>query len=409
MAPDSRNVEHSKKALVRGTISYLESQGLPVNKSAIFRHFDLSRSQGYAALNIPVSKRNDPEWEETRGRPSKISEEDQVKMERILWDERFEGASLNWKSLAREAGVDTACNQRTLHRCMGTLSYRRCLGCGRTWTADRVKERRVEHARAMLEAFPDPMAWRFVRFGGELHFGFGLDGKMRLLPRVGEKLCEGCAEAENHPALEWPRDVKRVHAWAAVGYGFKSELVFYDESTSPNSSGVMSMSTYCNEILSGVVGPWMMSSSCSLQNPPGGGIAGDPTSTTPTAAIPSSSSFILEEDADCFAQGSASKVNEAQAWKDLHGLRHHFSCGDSPDLSPLDSLWPAPGKQWEMMTEGVEAGLLPLADWEDETLRRRAREAWERVVEQERVDMWVEFMPQRLRQVVESEGRMVPW
>lgn len=357
-----------KKAMVRGTISYLESQGLPVNKSAIFRHFDLSRSQGYAALSLPASRRNDPEWEETRGRPSKISEADQRKMELILWDERYEGVNLNWTGLAKEAGVEMECNQRTLHRTMGTLGYRKCLTCGRSWVHKRTRERRAEYARRMLDAYPQDTDWRFVRFSGELHFGFGLDGKMRLLPRPGEKFCEGC---ETQPDAGWPRDVKRIHCWGALGYGYKSELVFYEESTSPNCSGVMAMTDYRDKVLDKTVRAWLTTGA---------------------------QSFILEEDTDAFAHGSLSKVNPVQQWKEANGLRHYFNCGESPDLSPLDAVWP-PGKQWATG---------PLKDWEDETLRGVVREAW-LGLDQARLDMWVDFMPQRLRQVMESEGRMVSW
>ncbi|KAF7561409.1 hypothetical protein G7046_g2742 [Stylonectria norvegica] len=358
-----------KKAMVRGTISYLESQGLPVNKSAIFRHFDLSRSQGYAALSVAASKRNDPEWEETRGRPNKITEDDQQKMEMILWDERYEDLNLNWNGLAKEAKVEMDCNPRTLHRTMGTLNYRKCLSCGRCWTHKKSREKRAEYSRRMLDVYPHPQDWRFIRFSGELHFGFGLDGKMRLLPRPGEKFCPGCSQL---PDANWPRDVKKVHAWAVVGYDFKSELVFYEESTNPNCTGVMTMSEYRDKVLQKVVKPWL-------------------TTLGPQA-------FILEEDTEYFAHGSCSKVNLAQQWKEENGLRCYFNCGDSPDLSPLDTLWP-PKKQWT--TE-------PLKDWEDETLKQVIRDTWASV-DQERVNMWVEFMPQRMRQVIDSEGRMVPW
>ena len=359
-----------KKAMVRGTISYLESQNLPVNKSAIFRHFGLSRSQGYAALSVAASKRNDPEWEETRGRPNKISEEDQKKMETIMWDPRFENVNLNWNGLAEEAGVTLECNPRTLHRTMGTLGYRRCLLCGLTWVQKRTREKRVDFARRMLEAYPQPQDWHFVRFSAELHFGFGLDGKMRLLPRPGERPCLTCI---HKPEATWARDVKKVHAWASVGYGFKSELVFYDDSTNPNHMGSLTMPEYCDRILEKAVKPWIQA-----LGPQG---------------------FTLEEDTEQFAHGSGSKVNLSQQWKDANGLRYYFNCGDSPDLGPLDSLWPE-RKEWT--TE-------QLKDWEDETLRQKVREAWAAHVDQERINMWVNMMPQRLREVWQTEGGMVPW
>lgn len=358
-----------KKAMVRGTISYLESQGLPVNKSAIFRHFDLSRSQGYAALSVPASKRNDPEWEETRGRPLKISEEDQQKMEKILWNDAYINVNLNWHGLAKEAGVEVDVNPRTLHRTMGTLGYRRCLGCPRTWVHKKAREKRVEYARRMLEAYPHPQDWRAIRFSIELHFGFGLDGKMRLIPRPGERFCETCATT---PEAEWPRDLRKAHAWVAIGYGFKSEAVFYEDSTSPNCTGVMTMQEYKDHILEKTVKPWL-------------------TTTGPQ-------SFILEEDCEAFAHGAASKVNLVQQWKDEHGLRYYYNCGDSPDLNPLDSLWPQ-RKQWNLDAP---------KDWEDETLQKMVREVWTGF-DIERVNMWVDFMPQRLQQVIDSDGALVPW
>lgn len=365
----------TKKALVRGTISYLESQGLPVNKTAIFKHFELTRSQGYAAINTPSSLRNDPEWEERRGRPSKISDEDQQKMENVLWDTAFEDVSLNWQGLARHAGLGIAVTKRTLHRTMGTLGYRRCIGCGRSSVNIKAREKRVEWARKMLETMPSADDWKSVRFSYELHFGFGLDGAMRVLPRLGEKFCPPC---EACPTVEkWARDVRRVHAWAAVGYGFKSDLVFYDDATHPHSTGLLSMDDYRDKILHKVVKTWL--------GPSNGG----------------SQPFTLHEDFEAFAHGGLSKTNPVQEWKDAVGLKYHFNCGDCPDLSPLDSLWP-PSKRWKMEE--------PVTDWDEATLRAVARRAWSEVVlSQDRVNMWVEYMPARLREVVNSEGRMIPW
>ncbi|KAJ6445173.1 HMG box protein [Purpureocillium lavendulum] len=408
-----------KKAMVRGTISYLESQGLPVNKSAIFRHFDLSRSQGYAALSSPASsKRSDPEWEETRGRPSKVSEADQRRMEALLWEDDNqqqqtqhehhneadggktesaaaladgnEAGGFNWARLAKAAGLEVAVNPRTLHRAMGTLGYRRCLSCQRSVVHRRCREKRADWARRMLETYPVTEDWRRVRFSVELHFGFGLDGRVRLLPRPGERLqCPGCQsgnESGSGADAGWNRDIRKVHAWAATGYGFKSRLVFYEESTSPNCSGTPSMTDYQDKILSKEVRTWL----AAAQSPP----------------------FILYEDVEAFAHGGLSKQNAVQSWKENAGLRHMFSCGDAPDLSPIETLWP-PKKQWQFGAGTVEDEVAgdeadKGRDWDDETLRGMARRAWEGM-EQERVNIWVDFMVQRLRQVVESDGRLVPW
>lgn len=452
-----RSGDTPAKAMVRGTISYLESEGLPVNKSAIFRHFNLSRSQGYAALSLPgVSKRGDPKWMETRGRPNKLSKADQQRMEALLWEEDDDreqqhqqqqqlqqgsgdegmwgvvavqgdaAGDYNWAKLAKAAGVEVVVNPRTLHRTMGTLGYRKCLSCGHGVVHRRCREKRVDWARRMLEAYPSTSDWRRVRFSVELHFGFGLGGKVRLLPRPGERLqcpmCEGSSAAgvtrtasANAQAAamtgemgEWgwedgraeaavaaareaknrPRDVKKVHAWAAAGYGFKSGLIFYDDTTNPNWSGTPTMADYHEKILEKEVKSWLAAER-----------AGGPE-------------FMLYEDVEAFAHGGLSKQNMVQSWKDSVGLRHIFSCGDSPDLSPVEALWPK-RKQWQFGDD--DRGTSSDADkttktkeWDDERLKAISRLAWEGV-DQESVNIWVDYMVQRLRQVVESEGRLVLW
>jgi hypothetical protein len=221
----------------------------------------------------------------------------------------------------------------------------------------------------MLDAYPQADDWKAVRFSIELHFGFGLDGKMRLIPRPGERVCEACS---TKPEADWPRDLRKAHAWVAVGYGFKSEAVFYEDSTSPNCTGVMTMQEYKDHILEKTVKPWL-------------------ASTGPQ-------SFILEEDCEAFAHGAASKINLVQQWKDEHGLRYYYNCGDSPDLNPLDCLWPE-NKQWAMEAP---------KDWEDETLQKMVRDAWT-TFDMERFNVWVNFMPERLRAVIDTDGALVAW
>ena len=89
-----------------------------------------------------------------------------------------------------------------------------------------------------------------------------------------------------------------------------------------------------------------------------------------------------------------------QQWKEAVGLRYHFTCADSPDLQPLDSLWPL-GKKWKL-TE-------PLRDWDDDTLREAAGVVWREMMTQDKVNMWVEFMPSRLREPVRADGGLMTW
>lgn len=43
-----------------------------------------------------------------------------------------------------------------------------------------------------------------------------------------------------------PKNQNRVHVWGAVGYGFKSDLIFY---ITPNKNGKLSHRVYLEQIL----------------------------------------------------------------------------------------------------------------------------------------------------------------
>ena len=48
---------------------------------------------------------------------------------------------------------------------------------------------------------------------------------------------------------------KKLHVWAAIGWNFKSGLVFYD--VPGNSNGKMSHQAYLGNILEPIVKPWI--------------------------------------------------------------------------------------------------------------------------------------------------------
>ncbi|KAJ4153707.1 hypothetical protein LMH87_010181 [Akanthomyces muscarius] len=420
-----------QKAMVRGALSYMRATGLAMNKTAVFRHFGLSRAQGYSAITAATTRAQEPDWVESRGRPAKISKAVLRFLEYLLWndlgteldetllerawreasqdsgimtteeggeDERTTAARAfvnidgpTWESMMRQGrafGLQATYNARTMRRAMGTLLYRRCLRCEDTWVNPRHKAARLEYAKAKLEALPDAEDWKRVRFSGELHFGFGLDGRMRLLPRPGEKYaCPSCQmqteeqQQKEHSPSDWDRDIRRVHAWAAVGQGYRSELVFYDEQTGAKSLGLMTPAAYRDVVLEQHVQSWPVGE------------------TTADEAEAEEVLVAWEEDYDPHAAGGNAIDKAAEAWKDARRLRRHRGCADAPDLCPLDVVFP-PGKMWTVK--------MPLTDWEPATLQRAAREAWA-AVDQGRVNLWVELMPQRLGKVVEEVGAMVPW
>jgi len=96
----------------------------------------------------------------------------------------------------------------------------------------------------MLAKYPKPEDWKRVRFSDEVHFGLGTNERLHVICKPGERYCKSCMDIRLPP---YKCDSKKVHAWGAVGYGFKSKLVFYEVSS--NTTGKMSQAVYLNRIL----------------------------------------------------------------------------------------------------------------------------------------------------------------
>jgi hypothetical protein len=161
--------------------------------------------------------------------------------------------------------------------------------------------------------------------------------------------------------------LERYHCWAAIGWEFKSELVFYDVPT--NTNGKMSHLVYRDVILSGIVAQWLA--------------RGD--------------KFVLEEDGDSgHGGGNSAKGNIVKEWKKEHGLKHFFNTPGSPDLSPIENCWRA-------VKQYVKANFYLGAD-----LKALILEGWRRI-EQKTINQMVDSMVVRMADVLASKGQMTAW
>ena len=143
------------------------------------------------------------------------------------------------------------------------------------------------------------------------------------------------------------KDIKRLHCWGAVGFNYKSDLIFYDNGT---SNGKMDQNTYRSILAEGTAG-W-------------------PTGTC------------LEEDRD---SGHGVHLNiELQQWKNESGLTFYFNYPASPDLTPIENCWLAPKEE-----------LRGRSHWNDETVKDLATRGWEQL-SRKTINSWVNSMPERL-------------
>lgn len=156
----------------------------------------------------------------------------------------------------------------------------------------------------MLKKYLRKEDWRRVRFSDEVYFGLGAQGRLMIIRKAGIRHCPDCIQEEREPQ---EADKKKLHAWAAVGYNFKSDLVFYDIPT--NNKGKMTQNKYI-EILKEYVVPWVE--------------RGD--------------DFVLEEDRDSSHSISAGK-NPVKKFKAYNHIECYFNMSGLPDLSITENAW----------------------------------------------------------------------
>ena len=173
-------------------------------------------------------------------------------METILENEGLEGRGLMWEQLGIEAGIEAS--KLTIKNTMGSLDYHKGLACQRGWQSPRSCANRVEYA---LEKYPAPEDWDRVHWSDEVHFGWGAQRQLRIIRKSGQRYCVDCVQHREKPKA---KNENGFHCWAAVGYNFKSEIIFYD--VPGNTNGKMSLQVYRDQILEPIVKPWLLEGQC---------------------------------------------------------------------------------------------------------------------------------------------------
>lgn len=348
----------------------MDAKGIKYTDSDVYKTFGVTPAQGKAAKAGKVARTHhgDPLSFEQRGEPRALSEKNLELCKHIIDDFGFEGHNLTWEQVAYEANLDISA--RTLQKELNARGYMKCIACDKPWIHLELAKVRYNFAKHMLERYPKPEDWEHVRFSDEVHFGWGPQRKLRIIRKQGQRHCMDCLQRREIKDDAIEEGDKRVHAWAAVGFNFKTPLLFYDIPS--NTNGKMTQQAYISQILEPVVSKWCKE---------------------PAAR------WTLEEDRDSGHGVSTNSVVEQ--WKHCHGmhrnqgnLRFYFNAPQSPELSIIEACWQSP-KQY----------VRTVPHYDNETLRELADEGWSNC-HPDFINKLVHDMPRRLKDVRDSEGQM---
>lgn len=322
------------KAKIQAVAEFNDARKIRYAKIDLFDHFGVSHRTGWRMLQAESSRRaHHQKKQETRGRKKAISSDIIQQMQEIIENEGIQARAMTWHQLTVRVGL-IGCNHvhfDTVRRTMQDLEYHKCLACTRSWLAPNLRMKRRTFANMRLGWKLED--WQRVRFSDEVHFGRGPQRQLMIIRRPGERYCFDCIQEERQPTTEIDRKQKRYHAWAMVGWNYKSDLIFYE--VPGNSNGKMSQRVYIDSILNPVVKPCL-----------------------------DANDFVLEEDGDS-GHGSANNNNIVRRWKEENKLNYYFNAPKSPDLSIIENCW-----------QPVKQHLSKSDHWDDESTLNVIREGW---------------------------------
>ena len=363
----SREDYDDLRAQVKGAIAYNKAHNPGATKQSVFDFFGVKRRKGYKMLQAnPPRPTLDQPRKERRGRRVKILKADVRCMEEILKTEKVNSQGGSWQELASRAGLtgERHVHSHTLRNMMQDLEYHRCTTCKNNWLAPHIKTGRKVFAQQYLDwTVPD---WKFVRFSDKIHFGLGPNGKVRVLRRHGERSCVDCMQEGADPIPREKKPDKLLHAWAMVGWNYKSPLYWYDTKF---PDGRMNQQEYIDLILTAIVKPMLHNGEI----------------------------FLLEEEHD-ETHGPKDNGNQVRKWKEQNGLNYYINAPKSPDLIVIDDAF-------RSLSQFISKQ--DVSDWTEATLKERLEDCWDNHVPQSHINRKVEGMRSRMQEVLDADGELI--
>ncbi|KAK5634081.1 hypothetical protein RRF57_009795 [Xylaria bambusicola] len=367
-----KHTDTTKKTELLTLKKFRDTNDLPYSNEDLFKYVGVNRRTGYRILkDHPRRLHDNPVFKETRGRPAALTEAQIDQLVAFLKAEGYEGRALPWANLCDAAGLEFPSQSKppttwTIRKHLNRRGWKKCVTCNKFWVDYNTASLREAFAReALANHGLNFTYWRRIRYSDEVHFKFGPEGKVNIIRQRGERYCIDCIHHRQRPTEAEDRQVC-LSAWAAIGWNFKSQLVWYtvnDGNGNGNGNGAITLQAYRDQILEPVVKKW----------------------------IDEGHDFILEENG-ASGHGGNSDNNIVRQWKEKNGSKYFFNCPGAPDLAPIENAWRAPKGQVKRQ-----------AIWDVAALRTAAEKGWEKL-SQETINKWVDEVPERLLDIINAKG-----
>lgn len=304
--PDPDTVQRAK---IQEAREFLLAKNIPHDPRDIFDQFGVKQRSGYRYIKPESSARTKQEGVKKRGRKNKLSGADIAAADSLLEDTdlSLEAKGMTWIAVVWELDLNVA--PQTLQKNLrDALGYGKHLAAIKENLPERTKRDRLNWASATLAKRYTVELWKNVRFSDEFHAGFGPEGQLSIIRKRGNAMR---GRFDNIQHVMKPTDTQaigKVHAWAAVGWNFKTPLIYYEVQ---DKDGAITHKAYIEQILDIEVIKW----------------------------VNRDDQFVLEEDGASGHGGGprARKNNPAAEWKKRHNIDAYFNCHDSPDLSIIET------------------------------------------------------------------------
>lgn len=248
-----------------------------------------------------------------RARPNKVGPAQHLtdaKMDEIIeyCSNKWENRIMDYDQLIRE--LDLPCAASTLQNRLHQRGYYRCTACQKPYlTAAQVLGRfiwAIAHIFWVEE-------WLKVLQSDEVTFLVGgRTAKEKVTRKKKERTCENYIQHQLHKEHTTP-----VNAWGAIGYGYKSPLIFV---AGTGKSGAFKQVNYLNQVLE----PYIQ------------GIMNAFAFITHKLA-PSVEPLFMEDGNS--AHGHRSTRNCCAKWRTAHGIILLPHPSTSPDMNPIEKCW----------------------------------------------------------------------